>query len=65
LFALAALSTSISTNILRYTKYHHPLTTPFPSSSQKDSTTASLSTTILLPQKEQCRPSMEDVSTSR
>ena len=44
---------------------HHSLTLPSSSSSQKDSTTASLSTTILLRQNEQCRLSTEDVSTSR
>ena len=65
LFALAALLTSISTTTLRCTKNHRPLTTHFPSSSQKDSTTASLNTTIPSPPKEQCRLSTEDVSTSR
>jgi len=59
--------TSTPANALCRTKLsnHHPLTTTFPSSSQKDSTTASLSTTILLPRKEPCRLSTEDVSTSR
>ena len=65
LFERASLLTFISANTLHHTKHHNPLTTPFPSSSQKDSTTASLSTTILSPPKEPCRPSTEDVSTSR